>query len=109
MVDLYWEKGTADAVLRSLSFILILEGVLLWLFSYNDAVIIFTGFMVFLVGDLGLLLDKSSFWGNLFDRDFHRAQKAQKVLEKTGEGVVVEAKLKASKKKSSKRKKKKKK
>ena len=103
MVDLYWEKSTADAVLRLLSFILIVESFLLWIFAYSDPLTIFTGFVVFLIGDLGLLLGKTPFWNNLFDRDFHRVQKIQKTLGSGEERGIVEARLKPVRKVNKKR------
>ena len=111
MVDLYWEKSTADAVLRILSFLLMVEGVFLWVLSYRDPIVIFTGFVVFLIGDLGLLIGKSPFWNNLFDRDFQRTKKIQKERGQDAGAGVVEAKLKPAgkpkkKKKSAKKNKK---
>ena len=98
MVDFYWEKSTADAVLRFLSMLLMVEGVFLWIFSYSDAIVIFTGFVVFLTGDLGFLLGKTPFWNNLFDRDFRRVLKIQREAKKETGVVVVEARLKPERK-----------
>ena len=106
VVDLYWEKSTADAVLRILSLILMTESILLWFFSYSDPIVIFTGFVVFLLGDLGLLLGKTPFWNDLFDRDFHRVQKIQKSAQSESGMEIVEAKIKPLRKTSRKKKKK---
>ena len=103
MTDYQWDKDTATAVLRLLSTILMAEGVFMWIFSYSDAVIIFTGFVVFLIGDLGFLLSKSPFWENLFDRAYRRAMKIKRQGEAEKGGVVVEAKLRKTPKKPKKR------